>query len=229
MTKSNTSTGPNPRGTYILHALEQHMLNGDAYVLWDDAYKICCRNSKKSYQAFLEDLMFLIQEQSLHREGSRLYLTKTYRYEEYAAKWLSCVLPINRFHSLVYVPEQLESFGVQLTNEQRDAVATALEHRISIILGGAGSGKTTLIRSMLSCVGDVFACLLTAPTGKAARNLASHTCWEARTVHSALGMSPDDDFLEPVRWDRTRLIVVDEASMITLEMLARLFVKMVYG
>lgn len=43
---------------------------------------------------------------------------------------------------------------------------------------------------------------------------------EARTVHSALGLRPDDDFLEPVQWPSVSLLVVDEASMMTLEMLA---------
>lgn len=59
-----------------------------------------------------------------------------------------------------------------------------------------------------------------APTGKAARNLTERTGMEGRTVHSALGRLPEQDFLAPVQWQLTRLVVVDEASMMTLEMLA---------
>ena len=62
--------------------------------------------------------------------------------------------------------------------------------------------------------------MLCAPTGKAARNLTTRTGFEARTVHSALGLRPDDDFLEPVQWPYVSLLVIDEASMMTLEMLA---------
>lgn len=62
--------------------------------------------------------------------------------------------------------------------------------------------------------------VLCAPTGKAARNLTKRTGLPARTVHSALGMHPDEDFLSPVVWNTTELVVVDEASMMTLEMLA---------
>ena len=62
--------------------------------------------------------------------------------------------------------------------------------------------------------------VLCAPTGKAARNLEKRTGLSARTVHSALGMHPDEDFPAPVTWNTTQLVVVDEASMMTLEMLA---------
>ena len=47
-----------------------------------------------------------------------------------------------------YLPEKLTVLDIQLTEEQREAVKLALSHRLSIILGGAGSGKTTLIRTV---------------------------------------------------------------------------------
>lgn len=62
--------------------------------------------------------------------------------------------------------------------------------------------------------------VLCSPTGKAARNLTDRTGFQARTVHSALGMRPDEDFLSPVAWAHTDLVIVGEASMMTLEMLA---------
>lgn len=62
--------------------------------------------------------------------------------------------------------------------------------------------------------------MLAAPTGKAARNLTERIGIEARTVHGALGKVPDANFLDAVCWIRTGLVVVDEASMVSLEMLA---------
>ncbi len=62
--------------------------------------------------------------------------------------------------------------------------------------------------------------VLCAPTGKAARNLTNRTGLTARTVHSALGLHPHEDFLAPVRWETVDLVIVDEASMLTLEMMA---------
>lgn len=100
------------------------------------------------------------------------------------------------------------------------AVELALSSRLSLILGGAGSGKTTLVRAIMDHRPSKNGWVLCSPTGKAARNLTDRTGFQARTVHSALGMHPDEDFLSPVAWAHTDLVIVDEASMMTLEMLA---------
>lgn len=223
--KYNSKKPPIPRGTYILNALEQHTLNGDAYVLFDEAYEICCSDHAMSFKAFLDDLMFLIKSGALHHEGTRLYLAKTYRYEEAASEYLAHILADNHLGE-PSIPNPLEIGEIQLTEEQRNAVVLALGHRISMILGGAGCGKTTLIKAIVSCSNVKYNYVLAAPTGKAARNLTARTGKEARTVHSALGMHPNEDFLKPVKWEVTRLVVIDEASMMTLEMLAGLLSRM---
>ena len=213
------------RGAYILNALEEHTLNGDAYVLFDEAYEVCCSDRKVSFKVFLDDLMFLIKAGMLVREGSRLYLAKTYRYEEAASEYLARILANNHLCD-PNIPDSLEVGAVTLTDEQHSAVALALGHRISMILGGAGSGKTTLIEAIVSSSDWHFGSVLAAPTGKAARNLTARTGMEARTVHSALGMHPFADWLKPVKWEVTRLVIIDEASMMTLEMLAGLLSRM---
>lgn len=225
MMKYNTKKLPIPRGTYILNALEQHLLNGDAYILFDEAYDICCRDHTVAFKSFLDDLMFLIKNGDLLREGSRLYCTRTYRYEEAASAHLAQILTDNVLIS-PDIPDPLDIGEIKLTDEQRSAVLLALGHRISLILGGAGCGKTTLIKAIVSCSGIKYNYVLAAPTGKAARNLTARTGKEARTVHSALGMHPNEDFLKPVKWEVTRLVIIDEASMMTLEMLAGLLSRM---
>ena len=95
-------------------------------------------------------------------------------------------------------------------------------------MGGAGSGKTTIIRSILDIylTGEHRTVLLAAPTGMAAHNLHESTGYYARTVHSALGLAPDEDFLSRVKWNMLDLIIVDEASMLSLELLAGLLSRM---
>jgi len=122
------------------------------------------------------------------------------------------------------IPRELRAGDVLLSEQQREAIELALNSRLSVILGGAGSGKTTLIEAIVNgfedntdLSGDT---VLAAPTGKAARNLTERTGIEARTVHGALGKHPDVNFLDAVSWDYTGLVVIDEASMVSLEMLA---------
>ena len=68
--------------------------------------------------------------------------------------------------------------------------------------------------------------VLAAPTGKAARNLRERTGLTCRTIHSALGKIPDEDFLDPVRWETVEMVIADEASMVSLEMLSGILNRM---
>ncbi len=215
-------------GLYILQALEQISLNGDAFTTEDPLFRQCLSEHKDTkYTVFKQDLAYLIQNKLVIREGRRLYLRKIWRYEESTAKMLSEMLPNNHMDA-PDLPPTLSARDIILTEEQRQAVEMGLSHRISLILGGAGTGKSTLVQSIVKefCGNTYDASLvLCAPTGKAARNLTKITGISARTVHSALGMRPHDDFLQPVLWHEIDLVVVDEASMMTLEMMAGILAR----
>lgn len=217
------------RGVYILLALEQYCLNGDAYVWKDEVYSICKKeNPKLSFAEFSEDYAYLLRENLLCLEGRRVYLRDTLRYENSAAENLSKIIKTNTLKS-PNVPDVVVVGTTPLCNEQLEAVRMALSHRLSIVLGGAGTGKSTLIRAIAQHNGDVLGSVLCAPTGKAARNLTERTGMIARTVHSALGVIPDADFLAPVHWDSVSLVVVDEASMMSLGMLAGILDRVRYN
>ena len=210
------------QGQYLLDSMEELTMNGDAYVSSDQLYRLAKRSHKAlTYDQFWADRAFLLKEGFLRLEGSRLYQKNIWEYENAAAKALAEILAHNDLGE-PYLPEKLTVPDIQLTEEQREAVRLALSHRLSIILGGAGSGKTTLIRALVQHrPAQDRGVVLCAPTGKAACNLTDRTGLRACTVHSALGKVPDDDFLdEKINWSCTDLVVVDEASMLTLEMLA---------
>ena len=214
-----------PRGAYILHSLDQHFRNGDAYTTDDEAIHICMQEAHGiSYRQLRSDMDYLISVGKLVFEGSRLYLAKTKRYEDFAAKELAEILPNNNLDTETAKIEI--SGGVRLNELQQAATQMACSHRVSMILGGAGSGKTTLVNALTEKYFKDRTLVLAAPTGKAAQNLREHGCCAARTVHSALGKTPNEDFLSPVRWATIRMVVVDEASMLSIEMLAGILCKM---
>lgn len=88
-----------------------------------------------------------------------------------------------------------------------------------IITGGAGTGKTSVIKAIIDCYSQYYKrenILLVAPTGKASRRLAEKTKLSAMTIHRALRKVPDDEFVyyhskNPLPH---RLVIVDESSMI---------------
>ncbi len=213
-------------GIYILNILHDQEMCGHAYTMDDNLYELC-RNTLKGlrYETYQADKAWLIRNSRIQKEGRRIYLRRTWNYEMAAAGILADILANNKTVP-VSLPAELRIGDRVLTDEQREAVSMALSHRLSIILGGAGTGKTTLIEAMmdhrpLALPGYV----LCAATGKAARNLQARTGKTARTVHSALGKTPNDDFLSPVRWASTGICVVDEAGTLTLEMLAGILCK----
>lgn len=111
-----------------------------------------------------------------------------------------------------------QSMRIRLSDEQKDAIRTALRSKISVITGGAGSGKSTVLYALYRAISngscsDVKAC---APTGKASMRLAEIGIDDPSTVHRALyaqGSTSIDVF------------VLDEQSMQCPEVLARLLAK----
>ena len=81
------------RGIYILRAMEDISLNGDAYTTIEALFRVCQRNDRRlSYSAFREDLAFLLHKGLLHLEGQRLYTTYNWRCEQSAAISLANIL-----------------------------------------------------------------------------------------------------------------------------------------
>ena len=112
----------------------------------------------------------------------------------------------------------------ELTDEQRAGVREAFLHRLSVITGGPGTGKTASIRAIARIgQGQRARVTLVAPTGRAAIRMTEASGVEARTVHSALGWIPGDgpthDEDDPLPCE---LLIVDESSMANLELMVTL-------
>ncbi len=132
------------------------------------------------------------------------------------------------------VDEAMGRIGERLDDAQRTAVRRALDSKVSVIAGGPGTGKTTTVAALVEAALALRApcrVALCAPTGKAATRLddavrelhpsaVEDAPVHAQTLHRLLGLGPSG--LRPPRLVDADLVVVDEASMLSLPLLADL-------
>lgn len=114
--------------------------------------------------------------------------------------------------------ELARSNAVELTDHQQSAVQAALTHKVSVLTGGPGTGKTTTLRMVIAAlVKWKYTFALASPTGRAAKRLQETTGYDAFTIHRLLGYTPQEGFAynedQPLDVD---FLIVDESSMIDL-------------
>jgi len=110
----------------------------------------------------------------------------------------------------------LRNFAPNLTEMQHQAIMNALQYRLSVITGGAGTGKTFMVRNMVElaeCSG--LTVILTAPTGKAAKRLEEMVGGKARTLHQLMAYNGSQFRGGMIDAD---IVIVDEFSMVTSEL-----------
>jgi exodeoxyribonuclease V alpha subunit len=118
-----------------------------------------------------------------------------------------------------------EKIGITLAPSQRKAVEAALSHRVLVITGGPGVGKTTIVKAILRILqAKKVRVLLCAPTGRAAKRLSESTGSTAKTIHRLLEFDPRHGRFtrnaeHPLECD---LLIVDETSMVDVPLMSRL-------
>ena len=138
---------------------------------------------------------------------------------------------------ITHLEEEIErreqKLNQHLAPSQRNAVELCLTHPVSIITGGPGTGKTTTLRVILDIYHRAmpdYEILLAAPTGKASRRMSEQTGFPASTLHSAMGLTYDDD-LESDEYEMlpADLVIIDECSMVDMRLAYALFVRLKPG
>ena len=181
------------------------------------------------------------RELSTYKMGDVRYVmtNDTAEEEDVIARNLSRIMSsAGRFGALdisILIEKVETTLGISFAQSQRDAIFAALESGVMVLTGGPGTGKTTVVRAMISIFNSIgLSTVLAAPTGRAAKRMSEATGEEAKTVHRMLEMERGTDgYIKFGRSERNPLneqvVIVDEASMLDLSLTAALLRAMKRG
>jgi exodeoxyribonuclease V alpha subunit len=233
----------------VLHALKEFVDNGHCFALFSALVRSAAallRVDENVVESGIEELASggeVILEQTTTEERAHVYLVELYRAEQRVAAALhrllsspSVALGGERRPAEGSKAEPRELLGLAdlelidpsfaiLEEEQQEAVRQALQQKVLVITGGPGTGKTTLLNSLLALLRRAkFSFLLAAPTGRAAKRMAESAGEEAMTIHRLLEYNPHEGGFgrtedRPLQAD---LVIIDEASMVDLALMDNL-------
>ena len=189
-----------------------------------------------SSKKLISIINILIDEKEIIDEKDKYFLYKTYDDEVYISDKIK---KINDYPSrevklfdteIIKIQERLD---VTYNEEQLSAIKKALENRVTIITGGPGTGKTTIINAITNIYIELnkidpydvpVKIALVAPTGRAAKKLSESTKLPASTIHRYLKWNKEaNDFgVNEFNPNKQKLIIVDETSMIDNNLFASL-------
>lgn len=221
------------------HVLKQAALSGHLYLQAGEAVQ--------QAGILLGRLQTPVEEKKIRDAGNRMvkegrlkafdggiYLKKNYWDEAVAAKetvrLLEADIPQADVREVLEKAQKLD--GICLGEKQKEAVLNTFKSPVSIITGGPGRGKTTVLRTILrifkmTCPQEDV--LLTAPTGRAARRMAESTGYAAMTLHRALGLTDEGEEPEDTGMIGESLVIVDEMTMVDMFLAARLLERIPEG
>lgn len=167
-----------------------------------------------------------------HGKTEIIMLTKYYRYEHSIAQKL-CLLNNSVEGKKLDISREIEDFEVrnkmQFHEEQKKAIVEAVNNGISIITGGPGTGKTTIVKCIIEILSqNKEEVLLLAPTGRAAKRLSDSTGMEAKTIHRALEVGGEyagggSRFMHNENNTlKVNAVIVDEVSMVDVMLMSSL-------
>jgi exodeoxyribonuclease V alpha subunit len=213
----------------ILHILDEIQGEGHTYFPRDQLLERARKLLSIDMETLGGALDHLVEARRIVMEGDCVYPEKMARMENSVARDINDLMTSPRFLPPIKIDAALEWIQkrsrIELSPAQRRAVAAALENKVQIVTGGPGTGKTTLVRSLIRILeAKKLRISLAAPTGRAAKRLSEATEREARTIHRLLEYTPSQGgFLR----NRSRplpaeFVIVDEASMVDISLMSHL-------
>ena len=212
--------------------------NSDTYLIYDEIVEGVFNYLKIDLDIDEFDLLLneLIEENKIVLLDDKYYLKEMYDSETNIVKEISYLIN-NKISKkdLDTRIEELESVNnIKYNDKQKEAIKKSLENNITIITGGPGTGKTTIIKAICELYMEINKLdfddapnkiALLAPTGRASKRMSESTLLPASTIHRFLKWNKETNEFLINEYNKAfqNLIIIDEVSMIDLKLLDSLF------
>ena len=215
----------------LLHRVEQAVDQGHTYIAQADLFDQCQETFSVGPDMAAAALDDLLHNEGLvvDDEGPLVFPKPLHQAETIIARRIAAMQTVPSTapppDSRMITDAVLKKLSIALSDQQEATLTQVLAHKVSVITGGPGTGKTTLIRSITAVMeGLGRRVILVAPTGRAARRLSEVTGRSAATLHKALGYNLADGHFERTEDDplTADVVIIDEASMVDTLLMASL-------
>lgn len=217
----------------IIHSLnELTFSNGDTYSFIEEIYLWINKYVEIDMEKLEYELIKLNKNGRIIIKDNRYYLKELYDAELYIKDRL-CFLNDMSKRELPKLEEKLESLEkknhIKYDDMQKKAIIKAINNNLTIITGGPGTGKTTIIKAIVSLLKDTCKVklediALLAPTGRASKKMMESTGVSASTIHKYLGWDKERNMfrVDAYHPNQEDYIIVDETSMIDTVLMSSL-------
>ena len=194
--------------------------------------KIPQLDQKFRHQQVEDALESMILNNVVVSNKGSIYLPHVYTQEsETACKAVQMALEVPEPVHLAPVMERIKGqLGISLSQKQSEGVEMVFRHNLSIITGGPGTGKSTVLKAVIEVYRTLYprkVIKLAAPTGKASRRMAETTgIMDAQTLHSLLHLHGGESWQKKKRDLDADLVIVDESSMMDMWLAWQLFQRL---
>ena len=214
----------------IKYALLRVTYNGHCAVLYENLVDFARELLGVSEDAIDSSLINMKAKEEIYIEEREnedwIYLSTYYKAEKNIAEKLIELREYKNINAIENLDRKLKKIEktqkIELSDKQKEAVKLVNDNNVCVITGGPGTGKTTIIKSIIDIYKEEeLKITLCAPTGRAAKRMTEATGEEAKTLHRVLeiGKFASEDEINPdllVTPIDANVVIIDEASMIDL-------------